>query len=1671
MYTTPWELIVNFQVVAYDSGGNEIANEEDFLTITYDPAYNVPYIDHAVREYPGAHSLQVNIVHICGQPEGITVLPDDFILDATVEVDRHFIMDAETGPTIVNQTFAETGMPNSNPAINLFWSFLEGAEEYELQYLYVSDKLVGGVSQNAIKDYKNATRIITPFQKFELIPAYQSGSIYYRVRGLAHHGEDFAYRHQGAWSLEGRLDLKTSNGDYLPYESDKNWTRQVTHAEFGKHSESLIFFDGNGVPRQSVSKDNSSRLSLIQENLLDYEGRPAVSISPVPMIPNTLDADHLDMGSDLKYYSNFNLAHGSTTPFNKEHFDLDDNRKNPLGLEHDEAEKSGVFYSEKNPLVNYGHHRFLPNAVDDVAGAFIYSRTIYDEQGRVKEQSGLGPNYEIGSGHTTRYFYGNPSQKKLDRLFGTEIGYAEHYRRKLTEDPNGQLSVSYETLAGEVVATALVGNPPVYGDNQEALVAALDTDTGIIGETLEDLSSHNEYNDTESAWELQYTELASAPGTYTFYYNSDLSDAALDLVCTAATWQQACEYYLDISILGPEGEVIDFEGDFNISVLNNAGQLETTISENELPVRLVYGNNYTYVFDAYLPEIGNYTISKKLRLANLEQARIDVTDFVSELGNGCISTYPIAADCLGPNYQEGLYSPDALDCATMLEIFKEDMSPGGQYFDNIKNGVSNTATINDWLLGIFDESIDLGDAHPNILKPDNNGGFNQVKTISFGRVRIIIEEELGIPAPSVPTVADGWDLVRAYWYLPKIQEYFLEPHPSEDRWLLYRFHPEYPHYEWCEKERADVPDYSFDYEEMNFATNSSIIESQWIPNLEGTCPTSGMYAIMTADPYFDLNDPVHISQRLVHSVDDGGLIGWTGIDLMKTLICTYPEDEEGEVPERSMWEVAEASAAEIHQTANPTNEQVWPIFRRYYNSAKYRVKNLQKKNPCGNPFYTPFLHDTSEEETPPDFIADFQREHDFYLWGASAYCIGNNFVLPSIHPIYYDWSEDCDYTDNYIPETKEFLEIWQPPAPGCTESSENNHLYILDVRAVGFQIRVPDLEQSIRDLSEGDGDANDAIYSANDDYGAFGGAVDGFDPCAAGASALVPHTFFELDYPKTGAFLAGEIAQTFYYEKGPMIWDQISHDPSVCIPLANSSKSYYSLSDFYSDNTAFFDCLVEQVNSFTPAITNNPTPNFQAVHTPTHLVLSSPESAADIPLGTRISNNSNGCIDYESPTSLHRSQMTTSAVSVRCYPFINPCNQRSIHCLCEDYDHAAWLSRFATDIFEATKQRYLTEYNIDAQYDADLSTFLNGLITNCTLLKNLPLDTEDYDEQVETAIANMESSSIIFSDLVVPAGEPAILDCWDLTPDPCDEGQTIADYYMAEDVEEQIENLVNEFLHDFENTCLNPQQAPDHLQMFYVDREYHFTLYYRTPEGNLYATVPPESVRPLQDEGPALFEQIKNARDNGWSSPVIVPDHRRHSLRDNRMMTIYNYDSYGNLKRTTMPDYEGDGLANDGKTNYGSSIQIYDKVGRLRFAQNPEQAVVDVNGFSRFSYTKYDKLGRIIEVGQLKWNGTLAGLEAAAQFANYPASGQFGLEEITKTYYDEALPTTPGIQTNLRQRVASVAYFETATQVSHTTHYSYDIRGNVETIWKEDANVLGPDSWIKRVDYDFGVVD
>lgn len=206
------------------------------------------------------------------------------------------------------------------------------------------------------------------------------------------------------------------------------------------------------------------------------------------------------------------------------------------------------------------------------------------------------------------------------------------------------------------------------------------------------------------------------------------------------------------------------------------------------------------------------------------------------------------------------------------------------------------------------------------------------------------------------------------------------------------------------------------------------------------------------------------------------------------------------------------------------------------------------------------------------------------------------------------------------------------------------------------------------------------------------------------------------------------------------------------------------------------------------------------------------------------------------------------------------------------------------------------------------------------------------------------------------------------------------------------------------------------LNVAYQRGEYQYTLYYYDQAGNLVQTVPPKGVHP---------------------SPSGNPVHD--------LVTRYQYNSLNQLVKQSTPDA-------------GESQFYYNSKGQLRFSNNSQQLKDKT-----YSYSRYDRQSRIVEVGEVAYAGPVADLVTAMEDIAWPGSA-YTKTDVVKTFYD--LPFDNTWQTYLRNRVSYTEVHEKGAPDVIATYYSYDIHGNVKSLVQQIPGLTGN----KRIDYRYDLV-
>ncbi len=339
------------------------------------------------------------------------------------------------------------------------WDPLLWAKSYDLEWQFID-----GYDTSVPSYRNNSTRVNIVSATQYVVPMISAkGKFRVRIRAVGAFRDGSIFR--GPWTSDSFFDSNSKEiRDESVFEQDKKpWQYNASYAEDGLRKDVVSFSDGSGRQRQSITKLNSGvKNKIVGESYYDHQGRPVVYTLPSP-IPSSISSSSIPSTSnppDINYIPGFNITSGGEV-FDRRAFDMDVNSdgcapgtmSEPMSIFYG----SSRYYSPKNtadPRLE-PHAPYIPNAE-----GYPYYQVEYtpDNTNRIKRQGMAGKDFQLGSGHETRYYYSVPSQRELFRMFGHNVGKASHYTKVLMEDPNGQLYVTYANAKGQTIASALAGN-------------------------------------------------------------------------------------------------------------------------------------------------------------------------------------------------------------------------------------------------------------------------------------------------------------------------------------------------------------------------------------------------------------------------------------------------------------------------------------------------------------------------------------------------------------------------------------------------------------------------------------------------------------------------------------------------------------------------------------------------------------------------------------------------------------------------------------------------------------------------------------------------------------------------------------------------------------------------------------------------------------------------------------------------------------------------------------------------------------------------------------------------------------------------------------------------------------------------------------------------------------
>lgn len=832
------------------------------LRINYDPAAQTTYVDKDVYVLSDAYMMEVKIIDIqSGLPGG--ALPATVYLEAEIEVIKHYPKTVKAASTLVQST----PTLNSTNELHFAWSDNQGinyADEYDLEWTYIDDyKDASGAffpaSSLSYSFASNASRVTieAPNQNngfsYDVAAIFSHGYVVYRVRPVSHLGFN---RIEGTWSLptQGTITAAMSkNAVYTQsatFQQAFNWHYNAEFAEGGRHKESVDYYDASLRKRQSVSQNNSTNDVIVQDFIYDHQGRLAVTTLPAP---------HLGVSvPTLRYYGGFSSNAGGTS-YGRSDFDLDFTNKCTVAPQ-SMSKSTGASWYYSGIVSSQNTNSYIPDA-----GGYPFTQVEYssDLSGKVRRQSGIGADHKLGSGHETKMFYVTPFQEELDRLFGSEVGLSNNYRKVMTQDANGQVSVAYKDANDKVIATAMVGPSPA-----NLLPLSNNANRGL----LVDLLKNNKADNAQKLINSTANFMVSSPQEYRFIYT--LNKERFLNECAAVSKCYDCAYDLVISVRDECGTEMIPNGSGgtapikmtieplpynNQCVIADAVSVPSDVGGTPAPPDL------NKDFSVYLP-LGQYSVTKTLYVNKVvspevvEQALADNTCLKTEQSfideevakidfSGCNIKDD---DCLGSLGTEEQFianggtkeryaelkaecestKKETLPanggyCNTYYAQMLMDVAPGGQYarYNTTTNSKGENVYSSSENLSVLNQNNQL------FYGPDADWRhpLTSYKNAAGEEDRVVVDGVSYRPE-NLPTLTDFIRLYKSSW--------------SES---LVQFHPEYCYYRWCTLTETGR---SFDQAMMQVNTYDEALAKGYINPLCMTNQGEPNSSCVNQDPFF-----------------------------------------------------------------------------------------------------------------------------------------------------------------------------------------------------------------------------------------------------------------------------------------------------------------------------------------------------------------------------------------------------------------------------------------------------------------------------------------------------------------------------------------------------------------------------------------------------------------------------------------------------------------------------------------------------------------------------------------------------------------------------------------------------------------------------------------------------
>jgi len=1772
--------------------GSAVTSIQKKLTVEYKKNSGEKYNAKSYFLLPDAEDVTVTIASVMPSPSSIGTgataldIKDIITLAYTQEITRYYELASNVLPTSITLnlgTVASTP-PNQIPDYALLawaWPATAGNNATQIEWTWLENELastytVAGNIDIDLLFRNNATRVDIPYKDDNLGYEYKipllydalnnpaingnnaGGKLYVRIRpvNIKANGN----RTDGDWALASPLPFEG-------HEPNLNWQVTTSFAEEGKYKTVISYFDGSLRSRQTVTKDNVTGNVLSSETFYDYQGRPAVQILPTPSI------DKL-----IKYQKDLNLFNGQVSNASDPaaFFDLESQGLTTYATSLlNTGNGSSNYYSSANLQKNNAEDRFIP----DAAGyPFTVTRYTPDATGRVLAQSGVGATHKMGTDKVTKYYYGTPAQEELDGLFGTEVGKNTHYSKNMVKDANNQMSVSYVDMHGRTIATALAGDAP----NNLAAVNPLVYPNPNFGPSITRnlLDANTNIVKNSSAIESITTLLVPATTSYKFTYTLNPESVQL-MNCSNQPICYDCMYNLEIVITDESGETVPLKYLYNNISLNADHNCSTPtkafVSEQFVSTPSPLPN--TFIIDATLPP-GSYSIRKTLTISepSLEKMKKEYAE------TAACQTYESILTGIQQQIGCGSNEPTATcqSCTTALVDYKTN------YFASLGYSGSNVSNIPQSIRDDVDQmyarekaecdklckvsqampatrEMMLADMYPFTGQYAMGNDFTEFHSptlltdYSMHHKYDVFSKTTTDPLhpfykypqnPKKPGAANAngnrdyyYDesnqkdlsiiVNNAYTFLDGITDEKLFSGLFKNSWAnsLLPFHPEYNKLLFAEDLNKLAPSYDW--------INTFAMQDVW--PLSGTpanlinVPGTSLAVSSAVDPFYTysgITDPTSPAIDYYTSI-----FNKVNIEMIAGSNISMWQIAYGNLYCKSIADQSQRNVCYLHAPSDPSFEgskplpspqsglyssispaqrdQVWTVFQGLYMAERNRQLNdyLNNKVPL------------ADAQT----LADHGYKLHFPLNDQQAVAQGDEVnhgnwwpTTPGGAPNNVDLDPATNNANTYVSQCESYIATWKSRLLECPTLAARSDKDVI-LTAITTRMKAVCIKGSDPANPNGASNASPANTTGTDD--SFEEVIKAvFEEKGIALSNLC--TPYLIEWPKK-------------YGKGPALTAGVITvlDECTCEKFSQLKEEVYAHDKSGNDYNDFNEYVLAAYGESMPEeLYNSLQENcgnlgHQICTAPTTTLTWDPcknELEPNCP-NNHLKSSSKpppGPLDScpETKTCIGEQVCTSSNIYVLPEPLPLPrfmkCGlANNVNCLtCEEMVNLT--NAFVEEGASIGLSGAFIEYP-SINGTSDLSE--EEIARNILLAQYMNYQTGmqfTWMEYLQAAqnlpcYLNGEKGNEETSGQAVICRSPQPLNTGNgigTEPNPCQTYINLATAMALQVYQQDHDKKMAAFDLAYRSKCLAVKEI-EKFEVAYQSKEYHYTLYYYDQAGNLVKTVPPQGAKP--DFSPATLS-IVAAKRNDYLLTGIYKNAtvNNEKVPDHNLATQYCYNTLNQVVAQSTPDA-------------GTSHFWYDALGRLVVSQNAQQWIDN-----KYSYTLYDNLGRITEVGQLP-QAANSMTDIIAKSVTVPATpyipatpsspaipaspaipsalhdwlhrtGTYAYstgtpQQITRTTYDldyfsgtSILCPTPGSlcffqQLNLRNRVSYTAVYNTLSEVdmalpqdhSSATLYTYDIHGNVDVLLQDYGdytkvpnimNANGNANKFKKISYEYDLI-